>query len=103
MAKQKTRGVHAFANARITAGELHAGHIGEIIRWMEFHRGKEVITVRTAELRQINHNGNETTVTYGYGANDDTTLQHDHPVILGPPEDYTDHAMFSAIPDDDPT
>jgi len=80
----------AHKGETITAGELHAGHIGTLIRFREFDPGAEVATITTAELRQLSHDGTGTHVVFGLGAERETTLAHDQTLTLRPPADYTD-------------
>src|SRR5690349_23273110 len=72
----------AHKGETITAGELHAGHIGTLIRFREFDPGAEVATITTAELRQLSHDGTGTHVVFGLGAERETTLAHDQTLTL---------------------
>ena len=80
----------------IPAGEIHSGHIGVVARWYRYDRNTEIAVVTTAEIRQVSHNGAETHLTFGLGAEHEVTLAHDHPVVLGPADDYTDSELFIA-------
>lgn len=85
-----------YSQAVIPAGEIHSGHIGAMARWYRFDSTTGISVVTTAEIRQVSHNGAETRLIFGIGANNEVTLAHDHPVVLGPATDYTDAELFMA-------
>lgn len=79
------------AHYYLAAGELNAiDHIGRTIRVRQWDGAHEMVTVTTAELRQISHNGAETHLTIGYGAEREITLTHAHLVSVNPPANYAD-------------
>ncbi|HEX2616648.1 MAG TPA: hypothetical protein VHL57_03845 [Flavobacteriales bacterium] len=85
---------------RKTAGHLTVADIGLFGRWEERDESRQIFTVITAEIRQISHNGNETAITYGYGAERETVLAHDHPICVGnsPVHDYSDYKKWETAP-----
>lgn len=83
-----------YSQAVIPAGEIHAGHIGVTARWYRYDSNTEITVVTTAEIRQVSHNGGETHLTFGLGAVNQVTLEHDHPIVLGPAADYADAELF---------
>lgn len=83
-----------FSQAVIPAGEIHAGHIGVTARWYRYDPNTGISTVTTAEIRQVGHNGAETYLTYGVGAENEITLDRKHPIVLGPAADYSDYELF---------
>lgn len=83
----------------IPAGALSHEHIGRQIRFRLIDNSTEVVTVTTAELRQMSHHQVETFVNYGIGAADESRLDPDQPVTLGPPDDYSDVVELSLFDD----
>ncbi|AGU91974.1 hypothetical protein ADAWI_57 [Mycobacterium phage Adawi] len=77
-------------NTIITAAELSGQDIGQTIRFRQWDSQRETSTVITGELRQLSHNGSETHVVYGYGAEVEATLFPDQPVTLRPTDQYND-------------
>lgn len=65
------------------AGHLSVEHIGKTITFRTWDAAREIGTIVTAELRQISHNGNETTIVYGLGAAAEYTFEHDHKIAVG--------------------
>jgi hypothetical protein len=78
------------APEQVPAGELDYTNIGTLIRFRLWDANHEVATVITAELRQIYHNGASTTLTYGIGAERESSLEPEQLVTLRPPPDYSD-------------
>lgn len=74
----------------IIAGSLCSTHIGELIRFRTRDVEREIVTVVTAELRQISHVGTETHLTYGNMAEREVSMSQATLVILRPAEDYGD-------------
>lgn len=74
----------------VFASQLHAGHIGHLIRFYAGNPQRETIAVITAELRQINHTGSETTVYVGIGAEHEHVMNSGDRVIINPRRDYSD-------------
>lgn len=81
----------------VPAGLLNTEIIGMRIRFMQTDIDRDIDTVTTAELRQINHNQGETTIVFGMGAEREATLPHSHPIVLEPPADYSDSNKFRGI------
>lgn len=80
------------------AGLLNAtDHIGRQIRFREWDNNTETVKVITAELRQISHTGSQTHLNYGLGCLNDNeaTLEHDQPVSIRPPANYSDVATLA--------
>lgn len=80
----------ADAPEQVPAGELDQTNIGTVIRFRLLDDNRLIATVITAELRQIYHVGGTTTVTYGVGAERESTLEPEQLVTLNPPADYSD-------------
>jgi len=78
------------APEQVPAGELDATNIGTLIRFRLWDAQHETASVITAELRQIYHVGGVTTLTYGLGAERESTLEPEQLVTLRPPADYSD-------------
>lgn len=74
----------------VNAGSLRGDDIGQQIRFRIWDVATETATVITAELRQINHTVNDTHLTYGHGASQESRLDPDQPVSIRPPKDYHD-------------
>jgi len=74
----------------VEAGTLNADHIGKLIRFHTWDADREIVTVTTAELRQISHNQAETTLTYGLMAEREVTMRGTQNVLLSPRADYAD-------------
>lgn len=79
-----------MSRTQIRAGALNHGHIGRQIRFRMIDNNTEIVTVITAELRQLSHDQSATHVTYGVGTDDESHLDSDQPVTLNPPADYSD-------------
>ena len=78
------------ATVAVFAGELHAGYIGHYVRFWTYDEQHAIVTMITAELRQIYHNSAETTLHYGLNAENEVTLLADDRVIVNPVRDYSD-------------
>jgi len=84
---------------RVFASQLHAGHIGHLIRFYVWNSTFEVVTVVTAELRQIDHDASATTVYVGHGAEIEFELNSDTEVTINPRRDYADvHKLLGNDP-----
>lgn len=78
------------------AGMLNVGHIGSRMRFIDYNPTTEVVRIITAELRQVSHNGGETTMNYGLGADNEITVDHDFPVWIGPCADLSEVSNYLA-------
>lgn len=79
----------------VRAGDLFVDHIGESIRFQTIDEVRDITAVITAELRQISHDGATTTIRYGEMAEREQSLSHDHPIVVHPVADYSDHLKFT--------
>lgn len=70
--------------------DLDATDIGTVVRFYQWSATRESATVVTAELRQIVHYGDHTTLLVGTGAAIEESFQHGEIVSLDPPRDYSD-------------
>lgn len=72
------------------AGELCADHIGDVVRFRTYDQDRAITTVTTAELRQVNHDLEGTSIRVGLMAEAEFVLDHDQSVSIAPPSDYSD-------------
>lgn len=72
------------------AAHLHAGDIGESIRFRVVDEARDVVNIVTAELRQITHDGGKTYIQIGLDAEVEYVLFHDHPIVFSPCPRYSD-------------
>ena len=78
----------------IRAEDLTGAHIGTMARFGTFDERREIVTITTAELRQIYHKSGDVTVYFGDLGERDETLFWGTIVTLDPPADYSDAAMI---------
>lgn len=83
------------ANTLIVAGDLRPKDIGTIVRFRQWDSARETATVYTGELRQFSAAGDQVHVTYGLGAERESTLDIDQPVTLRPSDQYNDVATLA--------
>ena len=69
---------------------LSGEDIGKIIRFYAWNSTREIAQLTTAELRQISHSSDRTTLYFGVGANEQETLEPGEQVSLDPPFDLSD-------------
>lgn len=74
----------------VNAGDLNVSHIGQVVRFRTWDPDREITTVITAELRQINHDGTSTSMHYGLMAEREQEFEHGDTLILEPRTDYAD-------------
>ena len=74
----------------ICAGDLSHKHIGSNIRFRTHDERRDIVTVVTAELRQISSNQGHVTLYYGELAERDECFEPDHLIALMPEDDYSD-------------
>lgn len=74
----------------VSVEELDGNDIGKLIRVRVADDATEVTQVYTAELRQVYHLGDQTTLHIGYQAAVELVLEHGHSVSVRPRADYVD-------------
>jgi hypothetical protein len=70
--------------------DLDANDIGKTIRLYTWEANRESATVITADLRQIVHYGDHTTLYIGNGASIEVVMQHGEVVNTTPAGNYSD-------------
>lgn len=70
--------------------DLDATDIGTVVRFYEWNASRELATVTTAELRQIVHYSDHTTLVVGHSAEHEVSMQHGEIISMSPPRDYSD-------------
>jgi hypothetical protein len=66
--------------------------IGRTVRFYTWDARREIAVVTTAELRQVSHNADYTTLIHGTLAEREESFQNGETVSFDPPADYNDVA-----------